>query len=109
MFTLLYACVVAHCFTSHLLLLKYTVHMHVYSIYIHICLICCDTELVGLSLVQRAPPGDDDSDYIVFVVHDIVLDYLHQNVPSTKQVGMLLLDQCTHIHVHVHACTVRIM
>ena len=75
----------------------------------YICLICCDTELVGLSLVQRAPPGDDDSDYIVFVVHDIVLDYLHQNVPSTKQVGMLLLDQCTHIHVHVHACTVRIM
>jgi apoptotic protease-activating factor len=42
-------------------------------------------ELVGLSLVQKAPPSDEDSDYIVFIVHDIVLDYLHQNVPSNKQ------------------------
>ena len=43
-------------------------------------------ELVGLSLVQRAPPSDDDTDSIVFLVHDIVLDYLRQNVSAKKQV-----------------------
>ena len=49
------------------------------------------TELVGLSLVQKAPPTDDHSDYIVFVVNDIVLDYLQQNVPQQKQVHLSFL------------------
>ncbi|CAI8005159.1 Apoptotic protease-activating factor 1, partial [Geodia barretti] len=43
-------------------------------------------ELVGLSLVQKAPPSDDNSEYIVFVVHDIVLDYLQQHIQPEKQV-----------------------
>ena len=47
-------------------------------------------ELVGLSLVQKAPPTDRNSEYITFVVHDIVLDYLQHHVEPQKQVHLVL-------------------
>ena len=51
-------------------------------------------ELVGLSLVQKAPPSDDNSEYIVFVVHDIVLDYLQQHIQPEKQARNMTFFVC---------------
>ena len=52
-------------------------------------------ELVGLSLVQKAPLSDDNTEYITFVVHDIVLDYLQQHIDQQKQVKFLVLFNST--------------
>ena len=51
--------------------------------------------------MQKASPSDDDSDYIVFLVHDIVLDYLQQKVPSNKQVGPAP-DLYYKLHMYIH-------
>ncbi len=44
------------------------------------------TELVDYSLAQRANPGVENPDQLLFFVHDIILDYLKDSVPQEKQV-----------------------
>ena len=43
-------------------------------------------ELVGYSLAQQANPGAENPDYLLYFIHDIVLDYLADTVPTHKQV-----------------------
>lgn len=62
-----------------------------------VTLIPSHAELVGYSLAQQANPGAISPDYLMFYIHDIVLDYLKDTMPKKKQVSRLPSVKCSLI------------